>query len=173
MGRGRRGCASVACVGTETEPLHILVTIDRDGVSHVESVDTLNGAQRVRGVNAPDIGGVAGLGEVRLHSLRLRPIVAQYASPFLDRLVVVRRVQGRVNRAVVDLETRAGARVARVHVLYNVGPVCGGGIDVAARTGGVPSVDLVGRRHEAAGRNPGVGGRRLEELRVGSSHDVL
>jgi len=142
-------------------------------VSNVQSINTLNLAKRVSGVNTPDISSVSISREVVLDSLGLSGIVAENTSPLLDTLSVVVGAKSGVNAAVVDLEAGTGTAVAGVHSLDDVGPVGGGLVDVSLGAGGVPGVDGAGGGDEAAGRDAGVGGGGSEEFRVGSGHDVL
>jgi hypothetical protein len=151
----------------------INIPVDGNSVSNVQSINTLNLAKRVGGINTPDISSVSISREVVLDSLRLGGIVTENTSPFLDRLSVVVRAKSGVDAAVVDLETGTGAAVAGVHALDDVGPVGGGLVDVALSAGGVPGIDLTGGRDEATSGDAGVGGGGSEELGVGSSHNVL
>lgn len=129
---------------SETEPLKIIGTPDRNSVSNTSRVDTLNSSKRVRGGDAPGVSLVAVLRGVVLRLLRLGGVEAEDAGPLLDGLLVVLRAEGGVGAAVVDLEARAGTGVAGVHVLDGVGPVLGGGLDVSLGAGGVPGCGLVG-----------------------------
>jgi len=113
-------------------------------VTNASSVDTLDSSKRVRSANTPSVGLVVVLREVVLRLLGLGGVVAEDAGPLLDGLLVVLRAKGGVDAAVVDLEARAGAVVAGVHGLDGVGPVLGGGLDVALGAGGVPGGGLVG-----------------------------
>lgn len=142
-------------------------------MSNILRIDTLDGTERVLRVNAPSLRRVSALGETLLRLLGLARIEAENAGPLLNGLLVVLRTEGGVGAAVVDLEAGAGAGVARVHVLDRLGPVLGGGLDVALGAGGVPAVDLVAGGHEAAGGDAGVGGCGLEHAGVGGGHDVL
>lgn len=128
----------------KAEPLHVLGAVHRDRVSNVSGIDTLNSSKGVRGADSPGISLVVLKREVLLRLLRLGSIVAENAGPLLDGLLVVLRAESRVDAAVVDLEARAGAGVAGVHVLDGVGPVLSGGLDLALSAGGVPGSGLVG-----------------------------
>ena len=119
----------------ETEPLKILSTIDRNSVANTSRVDTLDSSKRVRGSDAPSVGLVVVGREVVLRLLGLGGVEAEDAGPLLDGLLVVLRAEGGVDAAVVDLEARAGAGVAGVHVLDGVGPVLGGGLDITLGAG--------------------------------------
>jgi hypothetical protein len=113
-------------------------------MSHILRINSLHRAQRVRRANTPSISLVSIDREIVLRRCRLGRVVAEDAGPLLDGLLVVLRAQGRVGAAMVDLEARAGAAVARVHILDGVGPVLGGGDHVALGAGGVPGGGLVG-----------------------------
>lgn len=142
-------------------------------MTNVQSIDTLNLAKRISRINTPDISSVSISREVVLDSLGLSSIVAENTSPFLDTLSVVVGVKSSVNAAMVNLEAGTGTAVAGVHVLDDVGPVCGGLVDVSLGAGGVPGVDGAGGGDEAAGGDTGVGSSSSKELRVGGGHDVL
>lgn len=129
---------------SETEPLKIIGTPDRNSVSNTSRVDTLNSSKRVRGGDAPGVSLVAILRGVVLRLLGLGGVEAEDAGPLLDGLLVVLGAEGGVGAAVVDLEARAGTGVAGVHVLDGVGPVLRGGLDIALGAGGVPGCGLVG-----------------------------
>lgn len=118
----------------------LVLPIDGNSVSNVESVDTLNLAERVSRINTPDISGVSIGREVVLDSLRLVGIEAKDTGPLLDRLSVVVGAESGVDATVVDLEARTSTAVARVHVLDDVGPVSGRLVDVSLGTGRVPGV---------------------------------
>jgi hypothetical protein len=120
------------------------IPLNRNSVPNILRINALHSTKRVRGADAPSISLVAVEREVLLRLRRLSSIVAENAGPLLDGLLVVLRAQSRVGAAVVDLEARAGAGVARVHVLDCVGPVLGGGDDGALGAGGVPGCGLVG-----------------------------
>lgn len=113
-------------------------------MSNTSSVDTLNSSKRVGSGDAPSVSLVVVLREVVLRLRGLGGIETEDAGPLLDGLLVVLRTEGSVGTAVVDLEARAGAGVAGVHVLDGVGPVLGGGLDLALGAGGVPGGGLVG-----------------------------
>lgn len=74
---------------------------------------------------------------------------------------------------MVDLHTRSGARVSRVHILGDAGPDGGGADNVALGTAAVPPVDLVAGGVEAARANAGVDGSSCEKFGVCGCHDVL
>ena len=113
-------------------------------MSNTSRVDSLDSSKRVGRADAPGIGLVAVLREVVLRLLGLGGIEAEDAGPLLDGLLVVLRAEGGVGAAMVDLEARTGTGVAGVHVLDGVGPVLGGGLDIALGAGGVPGCGLVG-----------------------------
>ena len=81
-------------------------------------------------------------------------------------------VESGVDGTVIDLEARASAGVARVHVLDDGGPLGRSGVRVSLGAGAVPGVGLVGLRDEAAGWNTAVSCCSSEQLRVGGGHDV-
>lgn len=113
-------------------------------MSNVLSVNALHSAERVSSRNAPSLGSVSIEREVGLGLPGLGRIEAENAGPLLDGFLVVLGAEGGISAAVVDLEARAGAAVAGVHVLDDVGPVLRGGLDLALGAGGVPGVGLVG-----------------------------
>jgi hypothetical protein len=149
------------------------IPVDRNSVSNVQSIDTLNLAKRVGRINTPDISSVSVKREVVLDSLRLGGIEAENTSPLLDRLSVVVGAKGGVNATVVDLETGAGTSVTGVHALDDVGPVSSGLVDVSLGAGGVPGVDGTGGGDEAASGDTRVSSGSSKQLRVGSGHDIL
>jgi hypothetical protein len=151
----------------------INIPVDGNSVSNVQSIDTLNLAKGVGGIDTPDISSVSVSREVVLDSLRLGGIITENTSPFLDRLSVVVGAKSGVDAAMVDLETGTGTAVAGVHALDDVGPVRGWLVNVSLSAGGVPGVDLTGGRDEAASGDAGVGSGCSKKLRVGSSHNVL
>lgn len=104
-------------------------------MANTSRVDTLDSSKRVRGSDAPSVGLVVVGREVVLRLLGLGGVEAEDAGPLLDGLLVVLRAEGGVDAAVVDLEARAGAGVAGVHVLDGVGPVLGGGLDITLGAG--------------------------------------
>ena len=57
--------------------------VDRDGVADVQSVDALDFAERVSGIDAPADCCVASRRKVRLGLLRLGCVVAEDAGPLL------------------------------------------------------------------------------------------
>jgi hypothetical protein len=149
------------------------IPVDRNSVSNVQSIDTLNLAKRVGRVNTPDISSVSVKREVVLDSLGLGGIEAENTSPLLDRLSVVVGAESGVNATVVDLETGTGTGVAGVHALDDVGPVGSGLVNVSLGAGGVPGIDGTGGGDEAASGDTGVSSGSSKQLRVGSGHDVL
>ena len=74
---------------------------------------------------------------------------------------------------MIDHHLGPRACVAWVLALNDRGPVGLRGVDLTLRAGAVPGVDLVGRRHEAAGWHAAVGRRGGEHFGVGAGHDVL
>lgn len=125
-------------------------------MSNVESVDTLNLAERVGGINTPDISSVSVGREVVLDSLGLVGIEAEDTGPLLDRLSVVVGAEGGVDATVINLETRTSTVVARVHVLDDVSPVSGGLIDVSLGAGRVPGVNSTRGGYKTSGGHSGV-----------------
>ena len=147
--------------------------VDGNGVSNVQSIDTLNLAKRVGRVNTPNISSVSIKREVVLDSLRLGGIETKDTSPLLDRLSVVVGAESGIDATVVDLETGTGTGVTGVHALDDVGPVGSGLVDVSLGAGGVPGVNGTGGGDEAASGDTGVSSGSSKQLRVGSGHDVL
>lgn len=161
-GPSRRGRATTR----EAKPLHILRSMNRNGVSDARGIDTLE-------IRAPVGGLVVSARRVGKCRHGRVVVVSEDAGPLLAGLVVVLRVESGVGAAVVDLHAGPGARVSRVHVFGDAAPDGGGADDVALGTAAVPSVDLVAGGVEAAGADAGVDNGSCEEFGVCGCHDVL
>ena len=74
---------------------------------------------------------------------------------------------------MVDLHLGAGTGVAGVHVLDYGGPGLRSSDGVTLGASAVPGVNSVGGGGEATGGDTGVGDGGLEDVGVGSGHDVL
>ena len=150
----------------EAKPLHILGSMNRDGVSDARRIDTLQ-------VRTPVGGLIVSAGRVGERRHGRVVVVSEDAGPLLAGLVVVLRIESGVGAAVVDLHAGSRTRVSRVHVFGDTAPDGGSADDLALGTAAVPGVDLVAGGVEAAGADAGVDNGSCEEFGVCGCHDVL
>lgn len=106
-GLSRRGSSSRRrrAATREAKPLHILRSMNRNGVSDARRIDTLK-------VWTPVGGLVVSAGRVGERRHGRVVVVSEDAGPLLAGLVVVLRVESGVGAAVVDLHAGSRARVS-------------------------------------------------------------